>query len=236
MTKRVVLTGASGGIGRESAILLARSGCELVLAGRRASALEEVASACRSEGVVVGHAVGDLASAEYVRELVAQARGMRGAAEPVLVHAAGSAEFGSFAEMSPGAIDHQIESNLTGPIRLTQGMIPWMLESGGGRVVSVLSVAAVHAFPGAEAYCAAKAGMLMFGRSLAAEYRSAGIRVSALLPGSVDSPLWEGKGFVPPREDMLPASAVAEAVRDLVMSPVDRVVEELRLMPPKGIL
>jgi NAD(P)-dependent dehydrogenase (short-subunit alcohol dehydrogenase family) len=234
--RRVVLTGASSGIGRESAVLLARVGCELVLAARRADPLEEAADACRAEGGIARAFVCDVSDPRQCEALVAVAREMEGDAQPVLVNAAGTAEFGDTATMSLEAIDEQIGSNLLGAIYLSRAILPWMLEGGEGQIVNVSSVAAVHAFPGAGAYCAAKAGLLMFGRSLAAEYRAQGVRVSALLPGSVDTPLWDGKSFIPERTDMLTPLAVAETVRDLVLLPPDRSVDEVLLMPRKGIL
>ena len=66
--------------------------------------------------------------------------------------------------------------------------------------------------------------------------RSRGIQITALLPGATDTPLWEAGAFVPDRADMLPASAVAEAIRDILHLPDDRAIDELVLMPPKGVL
>jgi NAD(P)-dependent dehydrogenase (short-subunit alcohol dehydrogenase family) len=134
------------------------------------------------------------------------------------------------------AIEQTLKINLMAPIYAIHAALPWMLEAGGGKIVNVLSIAAVHTFPGSGAYAASKAGLLALGRSVAADYRSQGVRVTAILPGSVDTPLWEGKSFVPNREDMLTREAVAETIRDVVLMPQDRSVDELLLMPPKGIL
>jgi NAD(P)-dependent dehydrogenase (short-subunit alcohol dehydrogenase family) len=125
---------------------------------------------------------------------------------------------------------------MIGPMQLCKFAIPWMLRAGGGHIVNVLSIAATHPFSGAAAYCASKAGLHMFGKALAAEYRGRGIRVTSLLPGSTDTPLWDKQSFQPSREDMLPARAVAECIRDVILSPPDRSYDEIVLMPPKGIL
>ena len=125
---------------------------------------------------------------------------------------------------------------LLGPMLMCQDVLPWMLHLGKGQIVNVLSIAAEVPFSGGAAYGAAKAGMLHFGRALAAEYRSKGIRITSLLPGSTDTPLWEGKEWVPPREDMLSSHAVAEMIRDLIRMPSDRTIDHLVLMPPKGVL
>ena len=83
---------------------------------------------------------------------------------------------------------------------------------------------------------ASKAGLLAAARGWQAEYRRTGLRITNLLPGATDTPIWDGGSFIPERNDMLPAAAVAEAIRDLILSPSDRNVDELTLMPPKGIL
>ena len=76
----------------------------------------------------------------------------------------------------------------------------------------------------------------MFGKCIAAEYRTRGIRVTSILPGSTDTPLWDSQSFQPNREDMLSPRAVAECIRDVILSPADRSFDEIVLMPPKGIL
>ena len=76
----------------------------------------------------------------------------------------------------------------------------------------------------------------MFLRAPARESRQKGGRLTASLPGSTDTPIWEGMESHPPREDMLPAIAVAEAVRDAINAPRDRAIDEIVLTPPKGVL
>lgn len=224
---RLLVTGASSGIGRAVAEAMAGD-AELYLFARRADLLSEVAEA--TGGVPV---VGDVGNIEDCRRLVAAAVGE---SELCLVNAAGSAAFGSFHELASDALHDQIRSNLVGTINACHAAIPEMLRVGKGQIVNVLSIAARHVFPGAAAYAAAKAGALMFTQVLNAEYRRLGVRCTAVLPGSVDTPIWEGQGFVPERGDMLQPEAVAEAIRDLLLMPRDRSVDEVVLMPPKGVL
>jgi short-subunit dehydrogenase len=235
MIKRVIVTGASSGIGQAAAVLLAQSGCEVILSARRRELLDQIVDEVVQSGGSAISVPGDVAEPGYLQALVEAARA-RGEAYPVLVNSVGFAEFGDFAQMPLEMVRQQIELNYSAPVAACHAALPWMLEAGGGQVINVLSVAAVNVFPGAAAYGSSKAALHMFTKILAAEYRQKGIRVTSLIPGATDTPIWEGKSFVPERSDMLPVSAVAEAIRDLVLMPLDRNVDELCIMPPKGIL
>jgi 3-oxoacyl-[acyl-carrier protein] reductase len=102
--------------------------------------------------------------------------------------------------------------------------------------VNILSIAATIPFPGAAAYCASKFGALGLTKVLAAEVRASGIRVTALLPGAVDTPFWDTIDHPPDRTKMVPARRVAEAVIFAVSQPQGATVDEIVLMPPLGIL
>lgn len=234
--KRVIVCGASSGIGRSTALALAAPDVELVLAARRRQLLEGLAAECEAKGArTVVHA-SDVTQFTDCEELVRTASAMPGECQPVLVNSAGVADFGDFASSDVTNLESQIRTNLIGPLFACRAFVPWALQVGSGQVVNVLSIAAAMALPGAAVYSASKAGVLMLGKTLAAEYRKQGLRVTNILPGATDTPIWEGKEFIPPREDMLSVVAVAEAIRDIVLMPEDRNVDELVLMPPKGIL
>ena len=230
MSKRAIVTGATSGIGRATAVELARRGCELVLTGRRQDKLDEVAQECGGATSVCAD-IGELVDCQRIAVVATDGLGER---ELIVVHAAGIAEFGDFQQMSVESIESQIRTNLMGPIYLTHEVLPTMLAAGKGHLVQILSVAAELVLSGSAAYSGSKAGLRMMAKVWAAEYRRKGIRVTSILPGAVDTPLWAGGG--PPRKDMIPASAVAEVVADAVMSPPDRNYDEIHLMPPKGIL
>ncbi|MBX3110825.1 MAG: SDR family NAD(P)-dependent oxidoreductase [Fimbriimonadaceae bacterium] len=236
MSSRVVITGATGGIGREAALALAKDGHSLVLVSRRLDRLVELAQDCLRAGARSADAAAlDLADratgprvADHVQAL--------GAGDIVLVNVAGVAAFGPFHELSIDEHLRQIEVNLVGLVSVTHALLPQMLESGGGQIINVLSIAAQTTFPHSEAYSASKAGAHAFGKSLSASYRSQGLRVTSLFPGATDTPLWDTQAGSPPREDMLTAQSVGQVVRDLVKLPRDRVVDEMTITPPKGVL
>ncbi len=178
----------------------------------------------------------DLSSVDGCRDLIRIAEEVGSGRYPILINAAGVAHFGPLADLTAEEVLDQLQVNLRAPTLLCHAVLPWMLRSGGGQIINVLSVTAGQTFSGTSVYSAAKAGLLMLGKVIAADYRKQGIRVTAILPGAVDTPLWNDKSFVPDRAAMLPVSAVADAIGDLVTMPMDRNVDELLLMPPKGFL
>ncbi|HEY3781103.1 MAG TPA: SDR family NAD(P)-dependent oxidoreductase [Fimbriimonadaceae bacterium] len=234
--KRVIVCGASSGIGRATAVALSESGCELVLVARRRALLEELAAQCEKNGAKTICVPCDITQYTECEEFVRIAKLDSDGVEPVLVNSAGVAEFGNFATMSVTSIDDQIRTNLLGPVYACRAFIPWVLEAGSGQIVNVLSISASTVFAGAAAYSASKAGLLMFGKSLASEYRKQGLRLTSVLPGATDTAIWANQSFVPTREDMLSAEAVADCIRDVILMPADRSVDEITMMPPKGIL
>lgn len=236
MKKRVIVCGASSGIGRATALALSTTGCELVLAARRRALLDELAAQCEANGAKALGVPSNVTIYEECEDLIAQARRMEGDAEPVLVNSAGVAEFREFATTPVTSLDDQIRTNLLGPVYACRAVIPWILEVGSGHIVNVLSISATQVFSGAAAYSASKAGLLMFGKSLAAEYRKQGLRLTSVIPGATNTAIWSHQDFVPSREDMLTPEAVAEVIRDVIMLPADRSIDEITIMPPKGVL
>lgn len=232
--KRVVITGASTGIGHASARALAKHGHSLVLVARRADLLLEVANECLKLGAAAATAAPlDLSDPEQSTRLTHHLEQL-GTGEPVLVNNAGVAQFGPFHEIPWPDHAKQIELNLLGLMSATHALLPLMLNHGSGLVVNVLSIAATHVFPGAEAYSASKAGALAFGRSLSASYRRQGVRVTQILPGATDTPIW-GEGG-PDKSQMLSPDAVARVIRDVIEAEPDRVLDEVTVTPPFGIL
>ncbi|MEQ1935393.1 MAG: SDR family NAD(P)-dependent oxidoreductase [Fimbriimonadaceae bacterium] len=225
-----IITGASSGIGRAAAIELARRGVSVALLGRRRDALAEVKSLCPGSSVWEI----ELNSPPEIAALVTELRSIAPAGSVGLVNAAGVAQFEDFEKGEPA---HQIETNLTAPLNLIREILPWLLSNGTGhRVISVSSIAAVHAFPGAATYSATKAGLLAASKCLNAEFRSRGIHFTTIIAGATDTALWDDKHFVPKREDMLRPEAVGELIADLLLAPPDRAIDEVTIMPPKGIL
>ncbi len=236
MTYRTVITGASSGIGRATALLLARDGHALILNARREHELTTLAESCLSGGACsVSVVAGDLTDAETAPQL-ADAAANSGLGEVVLVNNAGTAAFGPFHEQPIEVATGMVKVILGGAMRATHALLPTMLQEGRGTVINVLSIAARHDFGGAQAYTAAKAGLAAFSRTLSLDYRAKGVRVTGLFPGATDTPLWDSMESHPERSDMLSAKAVAETIKMLIDLSRDRVIDEIVLTPTKGTL
>lgn len=233
--KQVLITGASSGIGAELAILLAEHGYELVLTARRENLLKELAVKCEELGALrVGVIAGDIEEVSRDPNVVEL---LKGEGEVVLVNNAGFADFGDYATSDLAANEEQMAKNLVGSMAMTRAVLPKMLADGRGLILNVLSIAARTVFPGAAVYSASKAGLMQFGNVIREEYRRQGIRVTNVLPGATDTPIWGMDAAVgPPREKMLRAKAIAEAIAGVIALPSDRVVEEIVITPPDGVL
>ncbi len=233
---RVVLTGASSGIGRAIALLLARDGHALVLCARREEALTSLSETCLVAGAAgVSVVAGDVSHADTALRLADAVR-MLETGEIVVVNNAGVAVFGPFHEVLVEDSIGMVQVMVEGSMRVVHAVMPQMLAAGSGLVINVLSVAIRHTFAGAEGYTAAKQGLFGFAQSLSASYRGQGVRVTNIVPGAVDTPLWDTVQAHPDREEMLSPGAVAETVKFVIDAPQDRVYDEIVLTPPKGVL
>jgi len=231
-----LITGASRGIGRATARALAEAGWRLSLAARGRDALDDVLRELDG-GAADAHfaSVCDVTREGDVAGTV-QATVERFGRLDAVVCAAGVGGFGPTTETTLESWNAQVATNLTGTFLVCREALKVMLPRRSGHLVTVLSVAAKVAFPGAAAYCASKWGAYGLTKALAEEVRREGVRVTALLPGSVDTPFWDAVGGGPPREDMLRAERVAHAIRYALDAPPDASLDEIHIMPPKGIL
>ena len=230
-----IVTGAGRGIGRAIAEAFAAEGASVVLAARTASDLERVAKdieATGARGLVVPTDVSDDAAVE---RLVARAVDTLGRVD-VLVTAAGVATFGPASEQTPRDWDGMLAVNLRAVMVSCRAVLPRMTAQGRGSIINVASVAASRAIPGAAVYTATKAGVVGFSRVLAEELRTAGVRVGVLVPGAVDTPLWDSIPGGPDRARMLRPDDVARAAVLMATLPPGATLEELTLLPAGGIL
>lgn len=223
----VLLTGATGGVGRVLAERLARGGAELVLIGRAAEALEELAARLGASAIV-----GDLTDGEFVASLRGRVLDALGEAPDVLVNNAGGFELAPFAETEPSAFERVLAVNLQAPFRLTRAWLPDMLARGSGHIVNIGSVAGRKAFPGNAAYCASKYGLRGLHEVLVEELVGTGVKVTWIEPSAVDTPLWDRfdpdrRTDLPARAEMLAPEAVAEAVYFAIAQPATVSVEEI---------
>lgn len=235
--KIALVTGAGTGIGRESAILLAREGATVVLTGRRAEPLDEVARAIAAEG---GQAVArtlDIASRDAIVATVAAIEAEIGPVD-ILVNNAGSASKVLNARfLSEEEWNATLNVNLTAVFSLTQAVLPAMLARGEGTIITVSSLAALNPnLLGGAAYGAAKAGVKNFMGFLHNTYRNQGIRATTILPGETDTPIMNNRARPPLAEEraiMLDAHDVARAVLLCASLQPGAMIPELHICPTR---
>ena len=189
--KVVVVTGASSGIGKATALMAAGRGASVVMAARRAKDMEAAAKGVPSERKLIVGA--DLTKENDRAVLVAAAIEKFGGID-VLVNAAGIIGNGTIENTTMDEWDTMLDVNLRSMFRLTQLALPSIIERKGN-IVNLSSVTGTRAFPGVLAYCVSKAGVDQFTRCIALELASKGVRVNAVNPGVVVTNLHRAGGF-----------------------------------------
>lgn len=230
-----LITGASSGIGRATALAFAQAGFSLQLLGRTAERLEPVASQAVAYGVTVQTCPLDLAAVATIRPHLATFFAEHGTPD-IVINNAGMAYTGALAEMPLADWQQLFDLNLTSVLQCIQAVLPGMRQKGAGLIVNVASIAAKQAFPDWGAYCASKAALVALSKVVAMEERSHGIRVSVISPGSVRTGLWDTPTVQVnfDQSSMLDPEVVAQAILQLTLVPPEAVVEEITLLPSVG--
>jgi NAD(P)-dependent dehydrogenase (short-subunit alcohol dehydrogenase family) len=208
--KVCVITGASSGIGYATARLFSERGYRVYGISRR------------------GDLKADVRNYEEIKGAIERVVEKEGGLD-ILVVNAGIARVGYVEEFEISDWLEVLNTNLNGAFYTVKAALPHIRE--GGHIVFVGSIASKRAFPGWAAYCASKWGLLGFAKSLGEELKGK-IKVSTVLPGAVDTPLWEGIGG--DRSRMLKAEDVAKVILNIVES--DGWIREVEILPKGGII
>jgi NAD(P)-dependent dehydrogenase (short-subunit alcohol dehydrogenase family) len=182
--KAALVTGASSGLGRATAIALARAGADVALVARSAEELESAQEEVSKTGRRALALPTDLAKDDGAAWAVEQSLKALGRID-VLVNAAGTDVPGTVEELDVDGWDRTLSVNLRAPFLLSKAAFPHMREAGGGTIVNVSSVAGKKGWANASAYCASKFGLTGFTEALADEGKVHGIRAIVLYPGAM---------------------------------------------------
>lgn len=188
--KVAIITGASSGIGRATALLFAGQGAKIVVGARRKAELDTLVEEITAAGQAVALA-GDVRSEDYAQALVALAVERFGTLDIAFNNAGTLGEGGESTGVSADGWNDALAINLTGAFFGAKHQIAQMLKSGGGSIVFTSTfVGYTVGFPGTAAYAASKSGLIGLTQALAAEYGPRGIRVNSVLPGAIDTPMY----------------------------------------------
>src|ERR1700761_278375 len=243
-----IVTGASSGIGKQLAVILARRGYQVVLVARSADRLAELAAELGPQTHPLPADLSDRSARAELPDRVAQL----GLTTDILINNAGLSTLGLVANSVPEQEVNLVEVDVAAVVDLCSRFLPGMVERGRGAVLNVASLAAFGPLPGQAAYGAAKAFVLSYTHSLRGELRGTGVSATALCPGPVDTGFGEAAGFSKgEREAVLPrvmwksAEEVARAGIDglaagkavVIPGRVNRVASALfRIAPPELLL
>ena len=195
--KNVIVTGASSGIGRATALEMARRGANVVLAARRGEMLEEAAAECRALGVNAMVVITDVTRPEDCQRLADTAGQV-----DVLVNNAGFAIFDAVADAKTSDLHAMMNTNYFGTVNCTKAVLPSMLERGGGTIVNVSSITGIMGFARMSGYCATKSAVIGFTEGLRNEVMPRGVRVALVCPGTTETEF-----FVTAERDMMPGAS-----------------------------
>jgi clavulanate-9-aldehyde reducatase len=239
--RTLAITGASSGIGEATALLAARAGAGVALAGRRADRLDDLTRRITEEGGTAVALPTDVADEDQARAFVQHAYEHLGRLD-VLVNNAGVMLLGPVAGADTEEWRRMIGVNCLGLLYCTHAALPVMAEQGGGHIVNVSSVAGRRAGAGAAVYNMTKFGVTGFSEALRQEALHAGVRVTVVEPGYVETELQahnEGKEAVMEATekmrakigDVLTADDIAEAILYAVTQPERVNVSEILVVP-----
>ena len=229
--KRILVTGASRGIGRAIALELAGPNTTLILTGRSQPELSKTAAEAKSKSAVAIQLLCDLADPNQVQALVNET-----AKSPldILINNAGVSHVKPVTEQSVEEWQDTVAVNVTAPFLLCRGLIPSMPR--GASIVNIISSAGRIGFGGWSSYCMSKFALEGFSKSIREELRASGIRVISVFPSATDTDIWNDVPGDWPRDKMMRPENVADAVAAALSQPPDVLVEEFVIGPIGGRL
>jgi NAD(P)-dependent dehydrogenase (short-subunit alcohol dehydrogenase family) len=218
--KIALVTGATGGLGKEISLSLAKHGCYMVLLGRNRDKLLSLQGEIGEDNCEI-RAI-DLTSASEIKAMSEQV------SADILINCAGVFPINNIENTTLEEFDNCLNVNLRAPFLLTKYLTPHMIQSGWGRVVNIASSSAYAGFKGTSTYCSSKHGLLGLSRSLYNELKEENVRVFCVSPGSIQTPMGETikdqdySTFMDPRD-------ISDFITKIISYDSNMIPEETRL-------
>jgi short-subunit dehydrogenase len=215
-----MVTGASSGIGAATARRLAARGVTVALVARRADRLEEVLADCRSTAPDSRSWPADLADAEGAAALARSIWDSHGGID-VVINNAGAPMRRPVQRLTLDEVQRTMRVNYLSPVAITLALLPGMLERGSGTIVNVSSLGGRLGIATEAAYCGSKFALAGWSEALVADLAGTGVSVRLVLPGAIDTEIWDQPGNDPPlyTGPLVPADEVAAGIVACIASP-----------------
>ncbi len=226
--KKILIVGATGGIGSQAAKLLAASGAELFLSGRKADQLSELAESLQvPENRLF---ITDITNEQAVNSM-AEKISLHSGALDILINATGLGIIKPIEQLSLQEFTLTLNANLVGSFLLVKAFLPAMKEAKKGLIINIPGVLGKVPMSGAAAYSASKYGLVGMMQSIREELKRTEIRITNLFLGGVDSPFWDTIDLRVQKDKMIRSEEAARAIWFLCQQPASGVVSEMVLQP-----
>ncbi|TXF90218.1 3-ketoacyl-ACP reductase [Neolewinella aurantiaca] len=192
--KKAIITGGSRGLGKATALALAKEGIDVAITGRNEEKLKETVAELEKTGVKAIYSVFDVGNYEEVKTAIKDIVDRLGSVD-ILVNNAGIAAVGSFNEMEVSLWSQIIQTNVMGMYYVTKEVLPYLLEKNEGDIINVSSTAGLNGNANVSAYSASKFAVIGMSESLMKEVRKNNIRVNTLTPSTIESDMTIELGF-----------------------------------------
>jgi NADP-dependent 3-hydroxy acid dehydrogenase YdfG len=234
--KVAVVTGASKGIGRATALALAEAGAHVAVSARTSDKLDSLAHDIKQKGRNVFPFTGDMSAEDDIKTFIKQTAEHFGQID-ILVNNAGMGHFLHIADMSTELWDEMFNLNVRGLFIATREALPYLRKAGQSAVVNVASLAGKNSFAGGGGYAASKHAVMAFSRCLMLEERKNGLRVLAICPGSVETRFFDhleqDKQLMasPNLENALKPEDIASSITHMLQLPQHAMISEIDIRP-----
>lgn len=235
--RRVFITGASSGLGEALAWAVARRGGVCALASRRIELLRSLSRRIEDEFPRVPPpmpVICDVTDRSSIRDAMRLAAGQLGGID-LLINNAGISVYGDAERTRLSDVEELVRVNFLGSVQTMHEVLPHLDRQGGGAIVNIASLAAIHGVPYLSAYGASKAAIAAYSQSLRAELRARGIRVQVVYPGYTQTPLFRSEKKVGGARRPRPPYTPAREVADSILTAIEKEQEET-LLTAKGKL
>ena len=234
MSQKVIwVTGASTGIGKDIATEFSKAGHIVVVSSRRKSRLVTLVSEIKFAGREASAFVCNVSSERSV-QLTAKRIREKYCKIDCLINNAGVTIFKSFIDTKVYEYDYVLDINLRGSFLCMKSVLPQMIKLKKGHIINILSVSANTALDDSSIYAASKAGLLAMSNCLRSEVRRYNIKISNILPGAVETPMWDSRTRQRYKSRMMSPSDIASIVLMMFEQPKKVLIEDLIVRPIKG--